>query len=175
VARACRAVALAEAGVRDRRRDMTLIADTQFREATTVDVPAMAQCRLADPAAGAADPRMAAYFDGRHHPQHALLPRVGYVALADGAVIGYIAGHRTTRHDCDGEMQYLFVAPAYRRRGIAMALLRLLARWFREHGARRVCANVDTVSPGAQPFYVASGASPLSEYWYAWEDISDVL
>ena len=43
---------------------------------------------------------MAAYFNGQHHPQQALLPRVGYVALAGDAVIGYIAGNRTTRHAC---------------------------------------------------------------------------
>jgi GNAT superfamily N-acetyltransferase len=45
--------------------------------------------------------------------------------LAGDAVVGYIAGHRTTRHHCAGEVQYLFVAPAYRRRGVATALLGL--------------------------------------------------
>lgn len=58
----------------------------QFREATTADVPAMALCRLTDPAAGPADPRMAAYFDGQHHPQQALPARVGYVALESGTI-----------------------------------------------------------------------------------------
>ena len=43
---------------------------------------------LTDPAAGPADTRMAAYFKGQHHPQQALLPRVGYVALADDGVVG---------------------------------------------------------------------------------------
>ena len=45
---------------------------------------------------------MAAYFEGQHHPQQALLPRVGYVAWAGAAVDGYIAGHRTHRYDCEG-------------------------------------------------------------------------
>src|SRR2546422_9146006 len=75
----------------------------QYRQATTADVPGMAQCRLADPAAGVADPRMAAHLDGHHHPQQALPPRVAFVALVGTAVVGYIAGHLTRRYQCDGE------------------------------------------------------------------------
>ena len=80
------------------------------------DVAKMEPCRLND-AAGHADNRMAAYFRGEHHPQLALMPRTGFIALLDGAAIGYIAGHLTTRHGCQGEVQYLFVASSYRRRG----------------------------------------------------------
>jgi GNAT superfamily N-acetyltransferase len=126
---------------------------------------------MTDPAAGPADRRMAAYFSGEHHPQQALLPCVGYVALVGDVVIGYIAGHRTTRHGCTGEVQYLFVAPAYRRRGVATALLRLLADWFRKESAQRVCVCVDADSPAAQPFYDSVGALSLKKYWRVWEDI----
>ncbi|HEX5436464.1 MAG TPA: GNAT family N-acetyltransferase [Gemmatimonadaceae bacterium] len=147
----------------------------QYREATSADVPAMAQARLTDPTAGTADPRMAAYFDGRHHPQQALLPRVGYVAVANNAVIGYIAGHRTRRLGCDGEVQYLYVTVQYRRQGVATALLRVLAEWFRAQGVARVCVNVDAESPPAPPFYVRCGATPLSPYWYIWPDIGVLL
>jgi len=146
--------------------------DIAFRLATSADVAAMAACRLTDPAAGQADSRMAAYFDGHHHPQQALLPRVGYVALAGDRVIGYIAGHLTTRHGCAGEVQYLFVAPEYRRQGLATALLRLLADWFSGTGAQKVCVCVDADSPAARPFYERAGASPLRPFWYAWPDIS---
>ena len=52
---------------------------------------------------------MTAYFDGLHHPQHALLPRVIYVACQDDALIGYIAGHLTRRFACDGELEWLYV------------------------------------------------------------------
>lgn len=147
-----------------------------FRAATSTDVAAMAECRLADPAAGSADTRMAAYFGGQHHPQQALPPRAGYVALVGDQMIGYIAGHRTKRHGCEGEVQYLFVAPAYRRRGVATALLRLLAVWFGERGVQRVCVAVaDDSPPEAEPFYESVGAVPLKKYWHAWEDIGVVL
>jgi hypothetical protein len=91
---------------------MTSLHEVQFRAATAADIAAMAQSRLTDPTAGPADPRMAAYFNGEHHPQQALLPRVGFVAVAADAVVGYVAGHLTTRCGYAGEVQYLFVAPA---------------------------------------------------------------
>ena len=99
-----------------------------YREATSDDVAAMAQCRAADLLAGPADARMAAYFSGRHHPQRALLPRAGFVAIVNSAVIGYIAGHLTERFDCQGEIQYLYVPrliAAWVSRGISFYVWRL--------------------------------------------------
>ena len=152
-----------------------MIAGIRFRETTTADVPAMELCRLADPIDGPADPRMAAYFDRQHHPQQALLPRVGYVALANDTVIGYIAGHRTTRHGCSGEVQYVFVAPAYRRRGIGTALLQLLAEWFQAQAAQKVRVAVLTVLQRPSLSMRGVGASRLKRNWCAWEDIGTLV
>jgi GNAT superfamily N-acetyltransferase len=149
--------------------------DLLFRIATSIDVPKMAECRLRDPAAGPADPRMAAYLNGWHHPQQALPPRTGFVAESQDRVVGYIAGHLSTRHQCQAEVQYLFVDPQLRRLGIASDLLRWQADWFVRHGATRVCVCVDGDSPAAKPFYAALGARPLSPsrpLWYVWEDLS---
>jgi GNAT superfamily N-acetyltransferase len=134
----------------------------------------MVKCRAADTVAGPADARMAAYFSGKHHPQRALLPRTGFVATADAAVIGYIAGHLTERFDCQGEVQYLYVAPAYRRLGVGRNLLRQLAAWFGERHALRVCVNVDPDSPGARPFYLSMAATDLRPHWMEWRDITSV-
>lgn len=151
---------------------MTAIEGLQFREALVTDVTAMALCNASDSDAGRADPRMAAYFEGRHHPQQALPERVGYIALANDVVVGYIAGHRTTRHGCAGEVQYLFVSGAFRRRGIGTTLMRLLADWFQAHGAQKVCVAVaDDSPPEARPFFESVGASPFKKHWYAWQDI----
>jgi GNAT superfamily N-acetyltransferase len=132
----------------------------------------MVQCRAADALAGPADGRMAAYFSGKHHPQHALGPRRGYVAIADATVIGYIAGHLTERFDCQGEVQYLYVAPDYRRLGVGRNLFRKLAAWFAEQDALRVCVNVDAHSPGARPFYLNMSATDLRPHWMQWRDIA---
>ncbi|HEV2828517.1 MAG TPA: GNAT family N-acetyltransferase [Pyrinomonadaceae bacterium] len=151
---------------------MKSIEHLQLREATAADVPAMSRCHLDDPVNPFADSRMAAYFDCQHHPQQSLPARVGYVALVNEMIVGYIAGHRSTRHGCAGEVQYLFVTPLYRRRGIATALLRLLAEWFQSQAAQQVCVGVAADSPKeAKPFYESVGASPLKKHWYAWEDI----
>jgi len=156
-------------------RDMTpSLTAVQYRKATTADVPGMAHCRLADPAAGVADPRMAAYMDGHHHPQQALGPRVVFVALVGTTVVGYIGGHLTRRYQCDGELQYLFVAPQYRRTGIASELLRLLACWFAHEGARKVCVNVEPDNGGARAFYTLHGAISLRPFWLAWSEIRGV-
>ena len=104
---------------------------------------------------------MAMYLEGRHHPQQALEPRVAYLATVGGVVAGYIAGHLTRRYGCDGEVQYLYVAPAYRRTGLASTLLRQLAEWFEAQGAVRICVDVNEDSASARPFYAAQGAQPL--------------
>ena len=135
----------------------------------------MALCRADDAVVGPADGRMVAYFEGRHHPQQALAARIGYVALDNDAVIGYIAGHETQRLNCKGEVQYLYVTTEYRRQGVGTTLLKQLARWFQARGALIVCVNVDADSPPASPFYLTCGAQSISEHWYVWPDISAVL
>jgi GNAT superfamily N-acetyltransferase len=134
----------------------------------------MGGTRAGDALAGPADERMAAYLEGRHHPQQALSPRAAWIATEGAETIGYVAGHLTHRFGCDGELQYLYVAPPYRRNGVARALVTHLAAWFAEQGARRVCVNVDTDSPGAQQFYASLGAEEVRPHWMAWRDIGSL-
>lgn len=145
--------------------------ELRYREATSADVPAMERSRTADAQSGPPDARMGAYFDGKHHPQQALAARTGFVALDGLKVVGYIAAHETTRFGCAGEVQYLYVAPAYRRCGAARELLQCVALWFQKNGIARVCVNADIESVSAVAFYMAQGAKPLNTYWYVWEDI----
>ena len=125
------------------------------REASGSDVELMEQSRNLH-GAGPADERMGAYFRGLHHPHKALLPRTGYIAMADNKPVGYTAGHLTTRFGYAGELQYLFVAPPYRRRGIGRRLVTSLANWFVAQGALRVCVCVDLESEPAAPFMPVS-------------------
>jgi ketosteroid isomerase-like protein len=117
---------------------------------------------------------MAAYLECRHHPREALAPRVAYLARVGGIPAGYIAGHLTRRYGCQGEVQYLYVALARRRAGVATALLRQLAQWFADQGAARICVNLDPESAGARRFYVNHGAQPLRPHWLVWQDIGAV-
>ena len=111
---------------------------------------------------------MLLYLEGKHHPQLALSPRVLYVAHDDESMIGYIAGHLARRFECDGELQWLFVPPYFRRKGVATELFQLLASWFAMHQVSRLCVNVAPDNTAARAFYMRHGASHLSEHWLVW-------
>jgi GNAT superfamily N-acetyltransferase len=119
--------------------------------------------------------RISAYLAGEHHPQHALLPRVSYVALDDDAVVGYIAGHLSRRYGCSGELQWMNVIPEQRGTGVAGELLRLLAKWFVKQKALRICVNVDPANAAARHFYAKHGAERLNDQWLMWNDIRTAL
>ncbi len=114
---------------------------------------------------------MARYLRREHHPQKALMSRVIYLAETAEGPVGYIGGHLTERYGCDGELQYLYVAPSHRRTGVASQLLRALVPWFRERGASRVCVDVEPENHGARSFYAYHGAVPLNPHWMVWDDI----
>jgi hypothetical protein len=95
----------------------------------------MIACRQGEPA----DPRMSAYFDGQHHPHPALPPRVGFVAVVEGSVVGYVAAHLTTRHGLfKGEVQSLFRRSELSAQGIARELIRRVAACFDTDVAMKV-------------------------------------
>jgi ribosomal protein S18 acetylase RimI-like enzyme len=144
-----------------------------YRRAELSDVPAI--CRLPQPGEAGGDPedRMTLYLKGEHHPQKALPPRAMWIAEQDGAPIGYIAGHLTLRFECDGELQWIYVVRENRRSHVASSLVQLLAGWFVEREARRICVDVGDES--ARPFYRQLGAFALRPHWMVWEDIAIVL
>ena len=136
----------------------------------------MARIRAADPqTAEAWTARISAYLAGEHHPQHALLPRLSYVALDGDAVVGYIAGHLSRRYGCAGELQWINVTPEQRGTGVAGELLRLLAKWFVKQKAFRICVNVEPANTTARRFYAKHGAEKLNEQWLVWNDIRTAL
>ncbi|MFB9844954.1 GNAT family N-acetyltransferase [Mucilaginibacter ginsenosidivorans] len=145
--------------------------EINYRAATNADIAALA--RLRSEGWGEAQywmPRITGYLDGTRHPQKALAPRVAFVAMKDDEIIGFIAGHLTTRLDCDGELEWIDVTSKHRRKGIASELVRLLAKWFEEKGARKVC--VDPGNEAARKFYASMGAENLDQHWMYWRDIS---
>jgi GNAT superfamily N-acetyltransferase len=131
----------------------------------------MVTLREPDFQAGPADARMAAYLRGEHHPQQARMPRVMYVAEDGGAIVGYIGGHLTRRYGCDGELQYLYVAPGHRRTGVASVMLEMIWQWFRRRNASRICVDVEPDNTRARAFYASHGTTNLSSHWLVWPDI----
>jgi GNAT superfamily N-acetyltransferase len=115
--------------------------------------------------------RIAGYLNGEHSPQQALAERVAFVALDGDVMVGLVAGHRTKRFGCDGELEWIDVAKERRGQGIADGLMATMMAWFVEHGALRVCVNVAPDNAVAQRFYARHGAVSLHECWMVWNDI----
>jgi GNAT superfamily N-acetyltransferase len=141
-----------------------------YRRALLTDVPAMAGLPRPGEAGGDPPDRMLSYLAGESHPRQALPPRAMWLAESSGAPIGYAAGHLTRRFDCEGELQWIYVALEHRRSRIGTELLRLVASWFVEQNALRVC--VDVGDDAARPFYRQLGAVDLNKHWMVWNDIS---
>jgi GNAT superfamily N-acetyltransferase len=139
----------------------------EYRSAQLTDVPRLIGLPRKGEAGG--DHRMLEYLAGEHHPQQSLAPRRMWLASEGEMPIGYIAGHLTRRFGCDGELQWIYVVAEHRRSGIASKLLALLADWFIEQKARRIC--VDVGDDEARHFYRHHGATELNKHWMVWEDI----
>ena len=144
-----------------------------IRPATLDDVSDMAALRTACAWSGGADAAVVTrYLAGTHHPQGALAPRGAWLALsADATLVGYAAGHRTTRFGGDAELQWLLVAPGARGQGVGDALLATFAAWCAAAGARRVLVNVAPENTPARQLYARHGATPLTgheDFWMVW-------
>lgn len=148
----------------------------EYREAQRRDIAAMARIRAEERGTQAFwETRIKGYLDCEHHPQRALMPRVIYAAFQGDSLVGFIAGHLTRRYACDGELQWINVAAEWRGSGVAGKLLHLLAAWFAERKAARVCVNVDPSNTVARRFYERHCARTLNEEWLVWNDIGVVL
>ena len=147
-----------------------------YRQAAKADIPAMA--RILAGAWGTEEywrARITGYLNREIHPQHALMPRIIYVAQDGDALLGLIAGHLTRRFGCDAELEWINVDPGHRRSRIASDLLRLLAQWFAEQKASRVCVDVDPANTVARRFYERHGAESLNKHWLVWNNINNVI
>jgi ribosomal protein S18 acetylase RimI-like enzyme len=147
-----------------------------YRQVESVDYPGMARLRALK--RGTKEywtDRITRYFEGEHNPQLALPPRVGFVAREGETVVGFVTGHLSRRYSCDGELQWIFVDPNHRESGIASELVRLLAKWFIEQKAYKICVDVDPSNETAQRFYKQRGAAHLNPHWLIWHDIRTVL
>ena len=116
--------------------------------------------------------RIRRYMAGELNAREALTGHVCFVAVDGDRVIGLVAGHRTRRFGCDGELEWISVLPEYRNRGVATQLIFRLAEWFGSQGVRRVCVDVDPDNQPARAFYARHGARHLKPHWMAWDDIA---
>ena len=148
----------------------------KFREAQESDIRAMACIRAAEwETEEYWNKRIRAYTAGELEPKFALKPRVNYVCHEEDVLVGFIAGHLTTRHGCQGELEWINVIPERRGSGAASGLVRVLAKWFVANNALRICVDVEPSNTIACRFYACHGAEDLKPHWMVWNDIRAVL
>jgi GNAT superfamily N-acetyltransferase len=141
-----------------------------FRTVTDKDLPSLARLRsTTEDEVSFWQNRMDQYLAGIHNPQKALPDRVIFVVDIDGTIVGFIAGQLTKRYNCEGELQWLYVATDFRRKKLASKLVHVLAQWFIKKQAYKVC--VDPGNAAAKLFYFANGATNLNAHWMYWDDI----
>ena len=152
------------------------MAGAHYRLSQKSDLPAMARIRAQEwETEDYWRTRITRYLDGELHPQHALMLRVSYSALEGDSLVGFIAGHLTSRFACDGELEWINVIRERRGTAVAWELLRLLAAWFVAQSAFRICVDVDPANTTARHFYMKHGAEDLNPHWLVWNDIKVVL
>ncbi|HYO82253.1 MAG TPA: GNAT family N-acetyltransferase [Bryobacteraceae bacterium] len=147
-------------------------ADLLYRPAELLDVPALARLRAQE--WGTTEywiTRLTRYLSGEANPQKALPQRAVFVGQAGVDIAGFIAGHLTTRFDCQGELEWINVDVSWRRSGVGSGLLSTMAAWFAEHRADRICVNVEPDNTAAMQFYARHGAVPLNRHWMVWPDL----
>ena len=118
-------------------------------------------------------PRIVGYFAGTYNPSYALAERTMLVAVQEEQIVGFAAGHRSTRMGCTAELQWMFVLPQWQRRGIGAQLLWPLQQWFTVHGGTKVIVDASPENP-SRSFYLKHGAVPLDAYWLFWENLGEV-
>ena len=141
-----------------------------LRPVEQADIPWMAAIRAQGGTAAFWKDRIGLYLSGQHSPQQALTARAAFVAIDRNDLVGFVAGHRTRRFGCDGELQWINVVEERRGQGIAGRLMVKIGAWFVEQDAYRVCVNVEPKNTAARHLYSRCGAQPLDDYWMIWED-----
>jgi ribosomal-protein-alanine N-acetyltransferase len=84
----------------------------------------------------------------------------GLVAYTGDAIAGYLIGREVAG---TGEVLNLAVAPNFRRRGVARALLRGGLRHFRKRRVEEVFLEVRESNQSAQALYLSAGFRPVGQ------------
>lgn len=117
--------------------------------------------------------RWETYFGGLA-PASAKPERIVFKAVVDGKIIGYVAGHLTTRYDKDAEIQNFYLLKQYQRQGIGTELLRHFLTWLHQYPVKSLCVGIDDGNP-YQRFYYKHGGAYLNDHWIHWEDIDTIM
>ena len=118
--------------------------------------------RMPVPAPGAAGRYAARLIERRNDPYTR-----AFVAEVGREVVGYVLGAVVDLHPDlfehveSGYIADIYVAPAYRRRGIARQLFGAITGWFRQQGVQHIEWQVAAANPEGVAFWEAVGGRPI--------------
>ncbi|MFN7686412.1 MAG: GNAT family N-acetyltransferase [Sphingobacteriales bacterium] len=120
--------------------------------------------------------RWQTYFTGQS-PQTSKPERIVLKAVDNNQIIGYIAGHLTTRYNLDAEIQSFYVLKKEQRKNIGTKLLTEFLTWLTDMDARSLCVGIKPENK-YKAFYLKYGGQFLNEHWIYWRDtdqLSEIL
>jgi GNAT superfamily N-acetyltransferase len=117
--------------------------------------------------------RWQTYFAGQS-PASSKPERVVFKAVADGKIIGFIAGHLTDRYGKDAEIQNFYILKPYQRQGAGTTLLKQLVGWLLANNAESLCVGIAADNP-YQEFYLKHGGFYINEHWIGWDHLAALV
>ena len=113
--------------------------------------------------------RWISYFTGES-PSSSKPDRIVFGVTEAGEIIGYIAGHHTSRFDVDLEIQSFYILKKWQRKSIGTNLLVRLSQWAQVKGYVSACVGVAPLNP-YRSFYLKHGAYVRNQHWLEWGNL----
>lgn len=117
--------------------------------------------------------RWSTYFD-KQSPKTSKPERRILKAVNNIRIIGYLAGHLSTRYNMDAEIQSVYILKQEQNNGIGTKLLAEFVKWLISLDARTLCVGFNPGNP-YKAFYLKHGGQYLNEHWIFWPDITQLL
>jgi GNAT superfamily N-acetyltransferase len=113
--------------------------------------------------------RWQTYFKGES-PKSSKPGRLILKAEVNGKIVGYIAGHLTTRYERDAEIQSFYILKEYQRKGTGKKLFNRFVKWLLTQHAKSLCVGVAAENKYKE-FYIKQGGQYLNPHWIYWDNL----
>jgi ribosomal protein S18 acetylase RimI-like enzyme len=116
--------------------------------------------------------RWSTYFKGQS-PQTSKPDRLILKAVINNKIVGYLAGHLTTRYNLDAEIQSFYILKQQQRLGLGKKLLTEFAKWLVSKNVASLCVGIASTNK-YKAFYIKNGGQYLNDHWIYWTDIKEL-
>jgi GNAT superfamily N-acetyltransferase len=111
------------------------------------------------------------YLNGASSPTAARPERIVFKACIGQKLVGFVAGHLTTRYGKDAEIQLFYVLQENQRAGLGGKLLLQFLDWAGRHNAKSLCVGI-APNNKYKGFYLKYGGRYINPHWIYWDDMA---